>query len=169
MNMYDPLFDFLMNRKNEQKIALSINEIEKIINKKLPKSAHTEIQRWENSESHVQAKAWLNAGFLVEHPSDAIKTGIVTFVKSEDSSKINDIENKQNINANKQRQDNSNLSIPCGTLIYMILFPILPLGFSIYYFVDGKDILARLYFRVFLLGIGIMITSLLLLKIFNQI
>lgn len=63
MGKYDPLYNYLYYH-NESKIILSYDEIEKIITTKLPNSAYKYKQWWDNN-SHVQSKAWRNAGYKV--------------------------------------------------------------------------------------------------------
>ena len=73
MNEYDPLYEYLLEIKNKDEITLTFKQIEEILGRELPKKAFLELQRWENSQSHSQAKAWLNAGWMVQHPRDVIK------------------------------------------------------------------------------------------------
>ena len=53
---------------NQKEVALSFEQIERIINAKLPPSAYEYQQWWENEKegNHVNARAWANAGWKVE-------------------------------------------------------------------------------------------------------
>ncbi|AZR74753.1 hypothetical protein BBF96_00130 [Anoxybacter fermentans] len=63
MGKYDPLKDFLKNC-NDNSVKLTYKEIEKIIDNVLPDSAYKYREWWAN-EGHVQANAWLDAGWKV--------------------------------------------------------------------------------------------------------
>ena len=67
MRKYDPLFYYL-NANGRQQITLNYDEIENIISAKLPDSAYKHRVWWENShnKSHVQSKAWRNAGYKID-------------------------------------------------------------------------------------------------------
>ena len=97
------------------------------------------MQRWENSESHSQARSWLNAGWKVESPSDVVKTGRVKFIKQKDNS----------------NESKTGISFSCTSLVYMILIPVIPLGFALFYFFQEKNELAIAYLKIFLYGLGI--------------
>ena len=74
---YEPLKDYLTNCANDT-VELTYDEIERIIENILPASAHKYREWWGNGE-HVQADAWLNAGFRV----DSVKLGhSVVFTRS---------------------------------------------------------------------------------------
>ncbi len=66
---YTPLENYLRDLPASQKeITLSFEQIERIINAKLPQSAY-EYQAWwanEKEGNHVNARAWANAGWKVE-------------------------------------------------------------------------------------------------------
>ena len=67
-NKYDPLFDHLKSlNPTEREITLTFDQIEKIINAKLPFSARTYQAWWANDTggSHVHANAWMDAGWRV--------------------------------------------------------------------------------------------------------
>lgn len=52
---------------SEQEITLPFEQIERIINDKLPPSAYEYQAWWENHRgTHVEADAWLNTGWLVD-------------------------------------------------------------------------------------------------------
>ena len=66
---YTPLEDYLRDiPANQKEIVLSFEQIERIINAKLPPSAYEYQQWWENEKegNHVNARAWANAGWKVE-------------------------------------------------------------------------------------------------------
>ncbi len=64
MNKYNPLETFFANNKFES-VKLTLSEIEKIIGDSLPLSASKHSAWWANDTTHVQAQAWLNAGWKV--------------------------------------------------------------------------------------------------------
>ena len=76
MGKYDPLFRYLNQSPNLQ-VILNYVELEKILSRKLPYSAYKYKQWWDNN-SHVQSKAWRDAGYTVETVSLGDK---VIFVK----------------------------------------------------------------------------------------
>lgn len=53
---------------NQKEVTLSFEQIERIINAKLPSSAYEYQQWWDNEKegNHVNARAWANAGWKVE-------------------------------------------------------------------------------------------------------
>jgi len=130
MSRYDPLYGFLKDFKDKNEIILTLKEIEGILGKKLPQKAYTEIQRWENSDSHTKARAWLRAGWKVENPSDVVKTGEVKFVKQLDNSNNNETENIEKEIEDSNQENKSVTSISCLSLVYMIGIPIIPLGLA---------------------------------------
>ncbi len=77
---YTPLEQYLKNSvKND--LTLSFADIERIIVDSLPMSAHEHGAWWANEihGSHVEAHAWLNAGWKVEHADLGRK--VVRFVR----------------------------------------------------------------------------------------
>ncbi len=66
---YTPLENYLRSLPESQgEVILSFEQIERIINAKLPPSAY-EYQVWwanEKEGNHVNARAWANAGWKVE-------------------------------------------------------------------------------------------------------
>jgi hypothetical protein len=81
MSKYDPLKIFLKSL-NKTTIVLSFQEIERILKDSLPPSASNHGAWWSNDITHhVHARAWLEAGWLVESPIEAIRTHKVTFSK----------------------------------------------------------------------------------------
>jgi len=80
---YDPLHKYLLSkRKQTTDVILSFQEIEDIIDARLPKSAF-EHQAWWSNQSDVSnrphAKAWTKAGFKVVSVKQHEKSGQVTF------------------------------------------------------------------------------------------
>jgi len=70
MGKYTPLYDYLM-RLDPQTVecTLTFQQVETIIDAKLPPSAHRHREWWSNERaptSHVQATAWLSAGWEVD-------------------------------------------------------------------------------------------------------
>lgn len=67
---YTPLEHFLRDLPlSQQEVTLSFEQIERIINDKMPPSAY-EYQAWwanEKEGNHVNARAWANAGWRVDH------------------------------------------------------------------------------------------------------
>ena len=66
---YTPLENYLRDLPvNQREVVLSFEQIERIINAKLPPSAYGYQQWWENEKegNHVNARAWANAGWKVE-------------------------------------------------------------------------------------------------------
>ena len=64
MKKYRDLYDFLKLQEAES-IEMTFSEIEELIYNKLPKSAFKHRQWWANG-GHVQAYAWMDAGYLVK-------------------------------------------------------------------------------------------------------
>ncbi len=62
MAKYDPLAGHLEGRGN--RISMSFGEIEHLVGF-LPKSARENRRWWGNDRTHVQARAWLSAGYKV--------------------------------------------------------------------------------------------------------
>lgn len=78
---YIPLSKYL-KESNGELIKLSFQEIETILQKKLPKSAYKHSQPWwSNDYSHSQAIAWLDAGYETNLVSDTISENYIVFVK----------------------------------------------------------------------------------------
>lgn len=76
---YQPLFDYL-RRLDQQQVTLTLAEIEVILGDSLPGSAHHNKTWWSNrARGGVQAKAWMDAGFLTERVDIAAKQ--ITFRK----------------------------------------------------------------------------------------
>lgn len=68
MSKYDPLRDYL-HAKREARWYASFAEIEAVLSFRLPNSAYKYPTWWANETeqgSHVQARAWLDAGWRTE-------------------------------------------------------------------------------------------------------
>jgi hypothetical protein len=78
MSKYDSLYQHLKQR-DEAVVTLTYERIERLINDLLPASAHAHRPWWANDKSHVQAHAWLDAGYEVSSVDPKAKT--VTFRK----------------------------------------------------------------------------------------
>jgi len=66
---YTPLETYLRDLPESQReVMLRFEQIERILNAKLPSSANEYRQWWENEKegNHVNARAWSNAGWKVE-------------------------------------------------------------------------------------------------------
>ena len=67
MGKYDPLYDSLINTSQYiHNIKLNFDQIESIIDDKLPSSAYKHRAWWANDNSHTQAQSWLSAGWKVD-------------------------------------------------------------------------------------------------------
>lgn len=65
MSKYDRLQRFLRQSATDE-LILSFDQVEQILDDKLPASAFQHRAWWSNSETHVEATAWLKAGWKVE-------------------------------------------------------------------------------------------------------
>ncbi len=63
-------------------IQLSFEQIEKIMQDTLPRSAYVHQAWWSNNYDHSQATAWLNAGYETDFVSDTYLKKQIVFVKS---------------------------------------------------------------------------------------
>ena len=66
---YTPLENYLRDLPaNQREVVLSFEQIESIINAKLPPSAYGYQQWWDNEKegNHINARAWAKAGWKVE-------------------------------------------------------------------------------------------------------
>ena len=66
---YTPLENYLRGLPvNQRELVLSFEQIERIINAKLPPSAYGYQQWWdhETEGNHVNQRAWANAGWKIE-------------------------------------------------------------------------------------------------------
>lgn len=81
MSKYDPLIVFLRSRpQGEQKLTLSLDEIERVLGTSLPKTARIDRPWWANTRSRSYALRWLDAGWKVDKAD--LNTGHVTFVRT---------------------------------------------------------------------------------------
>ena len=77
---YEPLERYLMATPPiETQLTLSFRQIDMILPLALPLSAFSIRQWWGNDDSHVQARAWLNAGFEVDRNGVNFIEGWVRF------------------------------------------------------------------------------------------
>ena len=66
---YTPLENYLRNLPITQKeVTLSFEQIEKILNSKLPSSAYESRAWWDHEKegNHVNRRAWANAGWKID-------------------------------------------------------------------------------------------------------
>ena len=66
---YTPLENYLRNLpENQREITLGFEQIERILNAKLPPSAYGYQAWWANEKegNHVNARSWSNAGWKIE-------------------------------------------------------------------------------------------------------
>jgi hypothetical protein len=67
---YTPLEQYLRDLPaNQTQVTLGFEQIERILNGRLPPSAHQYQAWWANEKegNHVNARAWANAGWKVEY------------------------------------------------------------------------------------------------------
>lgn len=80
---YAPLYVFLSEQVSaeEKELEFDFEEIERIIEAELPRSAFTHRAWWANTPTHAQANAWVSAGWRV----DAIdfEKDTVVFIRAE--------------------------------------------------------------------------------------
>jgi len=82
---YSPVGGYLARRQRSiSYVTLSFAEIEKIIEDNLPTSAFEHRHWWSNAASRAQAKAWLNAGWIVHDVNLDDKTLIFKRVREPD-------------------------------------------------------------------------------------
>ena len=67
-SIYAPLYNWLVGQPvTVNDMACTFEEIESVLGFTLPETARRKQQWWENNSTrHVQAKAWLEAGFLTQ-------------------------------------------------------------------------------------------------------
>ena len=66
---YTPLENYLRDLpKNKREVTLRFEQIERILNDKLPVSAYEDHRWWEHETegNHVNARSWTNAGWKIE-------------------------------------------------------------------------------------------------------
>ena len=66
---YNSLYEWLKSKANagEEKVETTFGEIEEILDGSLPKSARKSRPWWGNDKTHAQARAWMVAGWKVDH------------------------------------------------------------------------------------------------------
>ncbi len=62
MGKYESLRRYL-NEQRQERVTLSFDDVADIIGDTLPPSARKFAQWWENDPKHVEAQAWLSAGY----------------------------------------------------------------------------------------------------------
>lgn len=80
MSIYDPLKEFLSLHR-ENRIVLTLRQIEIIINRDLPDSAHVHHAWWSHPSSHPHVRSWSDIGWKAELHSEKGKIDWVTFRK----------------------------------------------------------------------------------------
>lgn len=78
MSKYAPLGHYL-RLKGTDRVTLSFDDVADIIGDALPPSAFEHAEWWANSPSHVEALAWLDAGWKTQSVSPLERC--VTFVR----------------------------------------------------------------------------------------
>ena len=66
---YTPLENYLRNLPESQReVTLGFEQIERILNDKLPSSAHESRAWWDHEKegNHVNTRAWSNAGWKID-------------------------------------------------------------------------------------------------------
>jgi hypothetical protein len=79
MSKYQLLHNWLRTQQGNE-IYCTFKQIEGVLSFRLPESARTYPQWWENDPDHSQAKAWLEAGFHTEQVN--LTAEILYFVRS---------------------------------------------------------------------------------------
>ncbi len=74
---YEPLTDYLASH-NEQEVSLSVAELERILGRRLPRSAYIRTW-WSNTWRTPQNQAWQAAGWLVKERR--VRERLVTFAR----------------------------------------------------------------------------------------
>jgi hypothetical protein len=67
---YTPLENYLHDLpKSQREVTLRFEQIEQILNSKLPSSAYEDRRWWDHEKegNHVNARAWANAGWKIEN------------------------------------------------------------------------------------------------------
>lgn len=79
MSLYSPLRTFLRNH-GDQRVSMTFSDVERVLGRRLPPSASGASMRqwWANTDTHSQAKAWLEAGRTAKLDVD---NKAVTFVR----------------------------------------------------------------------------------------
>ena len=87
MSKYSPLEDYLL-RQGARRVTLSFDDVAHVIGDVLPASATTHAEWWGNTQDagHVQAKAWLGAGWKVD--SVSLNQQRVVFVRIDSGASV---------------------------------------------------------------------------------
>src|SRR5690625_41310 len=77
-----PLYNYLREEvpAEEEQVDLEFEQIERVINAGLPRSAYQHRAWWANTPSHAQPNAWVSAGWRVERV--AFDNGTVTLTRT---------------------------------------------------------------------------------------
>lgn len=78
---YLPLKRFLQ-MQDKERVTLTFEEIERILNFQLPESAYIYSAWWRNHENNTQATAWLECDYKVEDIANTMISKVVKFVKN---------------------------------------------------------------------------------------
>ena len=105
---YTPLKIYLENTK-EDEITLTFEEIEKIINEKLPDSAYKHSAFWANEKENTSYKVWIDAKWKTKSSND-FKYKKMTFLKGTKGKSIKSISNTSN---KWKRINNWEIPYPC--------------------------------------------------------
>ena len=74
MSLYEPIRRYLSQAKNSR-VALSFGQVERILQRKLPKSAYKHAEWWANNTTgHSHARSWMEAGWRTENVKLAQRT-----------------------------------------------------------------------------------------------
>ena len=66
---YDALKRYLISKTNagERNVSMTFSEIERVLGDSLPGSEREHRSWWGNDKTHVQARAWMGAGWKIGH------------------------------------------------------------------------------------------------------
>ena len=85
MPKYEPLADYLREHGGDA-CSLSFLDIERIIDRPLPRSARVRPSWWGNDRTHTQARAWMQAGFGAKPSSQRIEPVVFRRLSSQPES-----------------------------------------------------------------------------------
>lgn len=83
MTKYQPLREYLIERRHMPRVRVTFAEVAEIIGDSLPQSAFTHREWWSNQSdttNRPQAAAWIGAGFKVDSVQQFADSGVVEFV-----------------------------------------------------------------------------------------
>ncbi|RZU32471.1 DUF7662 domain-containing protein [Blastococcus saxobsidens] len=66
MSKYDPLEQWLRDPRRGDEATLGFADVEELLGASLPASAGRHRAWWANDPTHVHARAWLHAGWVVD-------------------------------------------------------------------------------------------------------